>query len=184
MCAVERRDGLTESFADIWIADSGTSFHVTHPADQLSDVRLCNDKVRINDNHLIDVAGYGTLTVVFPGDLTVKLLDVGYVPALAFNSFSLLAAHKHGVGFMTEEEGLCIALFNGGLRFEGDVSSDFNVAYRIEPENDYVPFPLVTSDSTENSAEISDSGETAVDINVSHCMHGHCNELLSRETAK
>ncbi|CAM9602003.1 unnamed protein product, partial [Laminaria digitata] len=44
-----------------WIADSGASFHMTHSADFLSDVRLCDDKVRIGDNHLIDVVGYGTL---------------------------------------------------------------------------------------------------------------------------
>ena len=80
---------------------------------------------------------------------------------------------------------MCISLFNGRLRFEGNVSSDFNVAYRIGPENGDVPFPLVTSDSTENRAEIAASAETAaLDINVSHCVHGHCNELLLRETAK
>ena len=43
---------------------------------------------------MIDVVGYGALTVVFPGDLTVKLLDVAYVPDLAFNLFSLMAAHE------------------------------------------------------------------------------------------
>ncbi|CAM9954547.1 unnamed protein product, partial [Laminaria digitata] len=100
--AEERSGDLTESLAERWIADSGASFHMTRSADLLSDVRLCDDKVRIGDNHLIDVVGYGTLTVVFPGDLTVKLLDVAYVPDLAFNLFSLMAAHKQGVGFMTE----------------------------------------------------------------------------------
>ncbi|CAN0062318.1 unnamed protein product, partial [Laminaria digitata] len=72
--------------------------HMTRSADLLGDVRLCDDKVRIGDNHLVDVVGYGTLTLVFPGDLTVKLLDAAYVPDLAFNLFSLMAAHMHGVG--------------------------------------------------------------------------------------
>ena len=54
-CAVGRRDSLTESFAEKWIADSGASFYMTHSADQLSDVRLCNDEVTIVDSHLIDV---------------------------------------------------------------------------------------------------------------------------------
>ena len=172
---------------------------MTHSADQLSDVRLCNDKVWIGDNHLIDVEGYATLTVVFPGDLSVKLLDVGYVPDMAFNLFSLMAAHKHGVGFMTEEEGLCISLFNGRLTFEGDGSSYLNFAYRIKPDNDCVPFPLLTPDSAENRAKTdcdspqalpvlapssAASAETAVDIDVFHCVHGHSNELLLRETAK
>ena len=60
---------------------------MTHSADQLSDVRLCSDKVTIGDNHLIDVVGYDTLTVVFPGDLASKLSDVGYVPDFELNCF-------------------------------------------------------------------------------------------------
>ena len=114
-CSVERKDILTESFAGKWIADSGPSFHVTLSADPLNDVPLCNDKVGIGGNHLIDVIGYGTLTVVFPANLAVILLDVGYVWDMTLNLFSLMAAHKHGVGFMTEEEGLCISLFDRRL---------------------------------------------------------------------
>ena len=67
---------------------------MTHSADLLSDVRLGDVKVRVGDNHLIDVVGYGTLSVVFPGDLTVKLFDVAYVPDIEFNLFSLFTAHK------------------------------------------------------------------------------------------
>ena len=55
----------------------------------------------------MDDAGYGTQTVVFPGNLTVKVLDVAYVPDLAFNLFLLMTAHKQGVGFTTEEENFC-----------------------------------------------------------------------------
>ena len=189
-CAVKCRDSLTESFAEKWIADSGVSFHTTHSADQLSDIRLCNDKVRIGDNDLIGVVGYGRLTVVFPGDLTVKLLDVGYVPDLAFNLCSLMAAHKLGEGFMAEEECSRFSLFNGRLRFEGDRSSYPNFACRIEPDNGYVTFPLLTPDFTENRAKndcdspqalpalapgSAASVETAVDINVFHCVRGHSN---------
>ena len=89
-----RNEEHSDYMGEKWIADSGASFHMTHSADLLSDVRLGDYKVRVGDNHLIDVMGYGTLTVVFPGDLTVKLLDVAYVPDLAFNLFSLMAAHE------------------------------------------------------------------------------------------
>ena len=58
------------------VGSSGASFHITHSADLLSDVRLCDGKVRIGDNHLTDIEGYGTLTVVFSGNPTVKLLGV------------------------------------------------------------------------------------------------------------
>ena len=82
---MECRDSLTESFADKWMPDSGTLSHITHSADQLSNVRLCNGEVRIGANHPIYVVGYGTVTAFFPGGLTVQLFDVGYVPDLAFN---------------------------------------------------------------------------------------------------
>ena len=59
------------------------------------------------------------LAVVFPGDLTVKLLDVAYVPDTAFKLFLLMAAHKQGVRFTSEEKDLCSSLSNGRLRFEG-----------------------------------------------------------------
>ena len=65
----ERLVGVGEK----WIADSSAFLHRIHSADLLSGVRLCDDKVRIGGNHLIDVAGYGTLTVLCSGDLTVKL---------------------------------------------------------------------------------------------------------------
>lgn len=62
----------------------------------MSNVRLCDDKVWVGDDHLIGVMGYGTLTVVLSGDMAVKLLDVAYVPDIVFNLFSLMAVHKQG----------------------------------------------------------------------------------------
>ena len=139
-CAEHGSESTTKSLAEKWIAGSGASFHSTHSADLLRDVRLCNGKVRIDDNNLIDVVRYGTLTVVFHQDLTVKLLDVAHLPDLAFNLFSLMVANKKGVGLITEDEGLGISLFDGRLRFEGDGSSYSNFACRIEPDKGYVPF--------------------------------------------
>ena len=190
---------LGDCIGEKWIADSGASFHITHSAYLLSDVRLCDDKVRIGDNHLVDVVGYGTLTIVFPGDLTVKLLDVVCVPEIAFDLFSLIAAHKQGVLLTTEEKDLCISLFNGRLRFEGDGSSYSGFAYKIEPDDGYVPFPLGTLNPPETCVEYGcnfplafpvlapgsiASIETRVDVNVFHCVQGHSSELLLRETAK
>ena len=172
---------------------------MTHSAHLLSDVRLCDDKVTIGDNHLIDVVGYGTLTVVFPRDLTVNLLNVAYVPEIAFNLFWLIAAHKQGVACTTEEKDLCISLFNGRLRFEGDESSYSGFAYRIEPDDGYGPSPLETPNPAEICVEYgcvfslafpvlapgsTASTETRVYINVCHCVQRHSNELLLRETAK
>ena len=56
------------------ITDRGASIHGPNSADILSDVQLRDDEVSIGDNHLIDGVRYSTLTVVFPRDLTAKLL--------------------------------------------------------------------------------------------------------------
>lgn len=60
---------------------------------------------------MIDIIGYGTLTVVFQGNLTVKLLDVTYVPDTSCFLRSLMADHWRGVGFRTEENDTCFSLF-------------------------------------------------------------------------
>ena len=60
----------------------------------MHDMRPTNDKVRMGDSRMIDIMGYGTLTVVFLGNLTVKLLDAAYVPDLSCNLFSLMAGHS------------------------------------------------------------------------------------------
>ena len=71
-----------------WIADSGATFYMTRSADLLRDVQPSEDKVRIGNDTLVDVKGYGSLTVVFPNKaegVTVRLDKVAYIPSLAFN---------------------------------------------------------------------------------------------------
>ena len=92
------KDDPGKNAADKWGVDSGATYHMTRSADMMHDTRPTKDKVRIGDSRMIDIVGYGTLTVVFPGNLTVKLLDVAYVPDLSCNLFSLMAAHRRGVG--------------------------------------------------------------------------------------
>ena len=75
---------------------------MTRSADLLRDVQPPMHKVRIGNNTLVNVGGYGSLTVVFPNKaegVTVRLDKVTYVPSLTFNFFSLMAAHTRGVGF-------------------------------------------------------------------------------------
>ena len=124
---------------------------------------------------------------------------MAYVPDIALNSFSLMAAHKQGVRFRTEEEGLCISLLDGRLRVKGDGSSYPGFACRIEPDDGYVPFPPLTPNPPEDCEEsgcdfplffpVLAAGNNAyaesdVDIKVSHCLHAHSNEVLARETPK
>ena len=70
------KETLAQNTAEKWVTDNGATFHMTRSADMMYDIRPMNDKVRIGDSRMIAIVGYGKLTVVFPGNLTVKLLDV------------------------------------------------------------------------------------------------------------
>ena len=236
--AVGEREQGTDG-TEKWIADSGATFHMTRSADLLRDVQPSEDKVKIGNDTLVDVEGYGSLTVVFPNKaegVTVRLDKVAYVPSLAFNLFSLMAAHTRGVGFATDDKDMSVTLADGRLKFWSDGSGYCNYGRRIDPDDDYIPFPLLVPEPIENvvqpahpislefpieapgsanscetewlssltflhenpmqpahtiplacpviapgSANLHD---TTVDINVFHCVHGHANEFLLRETAK
>ena len=97
------KENPTKNTAEKWVADSGSTYHMTRSIDMMHDIRPTPDKVRNGDSRMIDIVGYGTLTVVFPWNLTVKLLDVAYAPDLSCNLFSFMAAHRRFVGFRTEQ---------------------------------------------------------------------------------
>ena len=54
-----------------WVADSGVTYRMTRSADIMHDIRPSSDKDRICDNGMIDIVGYGLLTVVFPRSFSV-----------------------------------------------------------------------------------------------------------------
>lgn len=57
------------------MADSGATYNMTRSAHMMRDVRPTHDQVGVGDRRIIDIVGYGTFTVVFPENLTVKLLQ-------------------------------------------------------------------------------------------------------------
>lgn len=61
-----------KAWGEKWMADSGASFHVTHSDDLWSDVRLCEDKVGIVDNHLVDVVGVWHTDCCIPSRLQTR----------------------------------------------------------------------------------------------------------------
>ena len=117
--AVGEREQGTDG-TEKWIADSGATFHMTRSVDLPRDVQPSEDKVRIGNDTLVNVEGYGSLTVVFPNKaegVTVRLDKVTDVPSLAFNLFSLMAAHTRGVGFATDDKDMSVTLADGRLKF-------------------------------------------------------------------
>ena len=67
---------------------------------------------------MVDFEGYRSLTVIFPNKtegVIVWLDKVASVPSLAFNLFSLMAAHTREVGF--DDKDMSVTLADGRLKF-------------------------------------------------------------------
>ena len=114
----EREQGMDGT--EKWIADSGVTLQMTRSADLLRDMQPSEDKARIGNDTLVDVEGYGSLTVVFPNKaegVTVRLEKVAYVPSSAFNPFPLMAAHTRGVGFAIDDKDRSVTPADGRLKF-------------------------------------------------------------------
>ena len=92
------------------------------------DLHPTEDKIKICNDTPIGVEDCGSLTVAFPskeGGVTIMPKKVAYVPDLAFNHFSLMAALKRGVCFVTCAEDLSVTLPDGRLRpwSDGDLDT-------------------------------------------------------------
>ena len=63
-----------------------------------------------------------------------------------------MVAHTRGVGFATDDEDMSATLPDGHLRFWSDGSGYSNYG-RIDPDDDYIPFPLPVPDPIENPVQ-------------------------------
>ena len=72
---------------------------------------------------------------------------------LAFNLSSSMAAHTRGVGFATDVAETSVTLADGHLRFWSDGSGYSNYGRKVDPDDDYIPFPLSDPDPIENTVQ-------------------------------
>ena len=84
---------------DVWIADSGASFHMTHDRTRTYNVRPPppgRETITIGDRRRIRVEYIGNMDVIFHGknDQRITLINVAYVPDLGFNLYSLHAVQR------------------------------------------------------------------------------------------
>ena len=84
---------------DVWIADSGASYHMTHDRTRMYNARPPppgRETITIGDRRRIKVEYMGKMDVIFHGksDQRITLIDVAYVPDLGFNLYSLHAVQR------------------------------------------------------------------------------------------
>ena len=84
---------------DVWIADSGTSCHMTHDKTGIYNVRPPppgRETITIGDRRRSKVEYIENMDVIFHGktDQRITVIDVAYVPDLGFDLYSLHAVPK------------------------------------------------------------------------------------------
>ena len=72
-----------ENSAESWIMDSGASFHATFNTKTMKNLRTGNfGKVRLADNHTLDITGIGDVDLKTPLGTTWTLKNVRVIPSL------------------------------------------------------------------------------------------------------
>ena len=61
-----------------------------------------------------------------------------------------MAAHTRGVGFASDDKDISVTLADVRLEFSSDGSGYCNYGRRIDPDDDYIPFPLFVPEPIEN----------------------------------
>lgn len=87
----------------VWVADSGSSFHMTPTKPWISNYVSFDEpvKVSLGDNHTISALGSGDIATSFG-----KLSNVHYVPDLSVNLFSISAITNYGFEAVYNQDGI------------------------------------------------------------------------------
>ena len=112
----EVEDGKLDKQVAEYIADSGTTCHLTPDADGLTKYRECSRPLGLADRRKISIADYGDLTVAFRSNdswVHVKLHDVAHAPLLSYNLVSLTSFAQEGHPSAVEESGVTLKLKDG-----------------------------------------------------------------------
>ncbi|CAN0393294.1 unnamed protein product [Discosporangium mesarthrocarpum] len=125
------------------------------------------------------VEGYGNLRLEFvdeKGTEEMVTLDrVAYVPALQYNLFSLMTAHKSGFSFATTPTGVSISDGKLHLKSTGDVL--------VAHASRYFPVPVNPLGAVATLTPGHNPG-TGIDIDLFHCAFGRTHEDALQKTAE
>lgn len=116
-------NALASVHADVWVLDSGASVHMTGNKAWLHDLRAlhCPVDVTVADGSTLQATHTGTATFTNDRHELVKLTDVIYVPALAFNLISCMKLAKRGAHVVFKERA-CDIIVNDQVILRGEAN--------------------------------------------------------------
>jgi len=86
----------TTQFSDVWILDSGYSYHIMSNREWFTTYRSANSGcVYLGDNRCCNIVGIGDVRIRMYDDIVRTLCDVRHIPELKKNLISLGTLHKN-----------------------------------------------------------------------------------------
>ena len=103
LVVTEANLATTVDFNEIWILDTGCTFHMTPRKDLFTELdEGAGGSVRMANNSLSSVQGIGTVTLKTAEGQYVSVKNVRYVPQFSRNLISLGALESNGCTFVSE----------------------------------------------------------------------------------
>ncbi|CAM9974287.1 unnamed protein product, partial [Sphacelaria rigidula] len=171
--------GVTRPFCEEWYGDTGAPHHLTDSLRCMRDLTPVDFSVAGIGGVTCNVSLKGNLTVVFVTDEVEYVADlqgVLYAPDLGYNLFSP-SSEFNGEGWdRLGGPDRIMTAFNGRVTFANQDGMLVAIAYRLGEQFNASVLPAL---KPSNPPPV-----TSMDINMFHCIYGHANEQLLRNTAK
>jgi hypothetical protein len=167
---------------DIWIGDSGASYHYCNNDAALYDYAMISEEKTVGNGNVMIATKIGKLRYEIlqrnGESLIITLQDVKFVPDLWINLFSIGKALKSG--FNLGNDGEKIKLMKGNVVILFDTC--------LKTKNGFVSGIKIRPVLADVGATIVDSKKerlkNTVDVNNLHKILGHCGEVGARLTGK
>jgi len=106
----------TTQFSDVWILDSGCSYHITPNKEWFTTYRSANSScVYLGDDRCCNIVGIGDVRIRMYDGTVRTLCDVRHIPELKKNLISLGNLHKNGFIPKADEDMETIRIVKGAL---------------------------------------------------------------------
>ena len=159
---------------DMWLGDSGASYHRTNNLKGMVDLKTIDSKITIGNGKQLTSTKMGNkrVTVIHKNGTktNVTLTNVKYVPELWVNLFSFTTAMKQGFVMNGDMNGIKIKKGKAEIHFDRKIQNKTSVLFGIimVPQNDESAHL-----STNKTMEMSDF----------HSLMGHVGKTYLRKTA-
>ena len=163
--------------ANIWIADSGASTHMTNSLDGLVETVKCNSAVTVGDGKALICEKIGKkighIKTRNGKNMKVVLDKVRYIPELYCNLLSITKVMQQGYELRGDKSGMWIEKEKVKIIFDKKIRTSNGELFGVQIDSRKEKDPCLVTKELK-----------LINVNHFHQQLGHANEAVTRSTAK